>query len=81
MIYYLYDGLIEDDMIKTLQAMRKTFYVVRTKCDPDDDPAENPKVRAADKTKFQSLGYTGEIFLTSKKGGEDNEKLLKHILS
>jgi hypothetical protein len=37
-IYYLYDGIIDSDVVKTLMAMNKRFYLVRTKCDPDDCP-------------------------------------------
>ena len=47
-IYYLYDGFIEDDIINTLLAMRKNFYLVRTKCDPDDNPGENDEVKRKD---------------------------------
>lgn len=35
-IYYLYDGYIDEDVVKTFAAMRKKFYGVRTKCDPDE---------------------------------------------
>jgi hypothetical protein len=36
-IYYLYDGKIEEDIIKTCLAMKKTLYGIRTKCDPGDN--------------------------------------------
>jgi hypothetical protein len=40
-IYYLYDGSIEQDIVKAALAMNKKLYFVRTKCDPDDNPDEN----------------------------------------
>jgi hypothetical protein len=40
-IYYLYDGHIEEDIVKTFLAMKKKIYGVRTKCDPDDQSEEN----------------------------------------
>lgn len=71
-IYYLYDGYIEDDILKTLSAMRKKFYMVRTKCDPDDNPSENESIRAKDIKDMKDYGYEVEVFLTSKMGGVDN---------
>ena len=71
-IYYLYDGYIDEDVVKTFAAMRKKFYGVRTKCDPDDDPEENEDVRRKDQECLRLLGSPTEVFLTSKKGGADN---------
>lgn len=61
--------------------MKKKFYGVRTKADPDDDPGENEMVRAKDIADLKKLGCETRVFLTSKKGGMDNEELLKHILA
>lgn len=79
-IYYLYDGYIEEDIVKTFMAMRKKFYAVRTKVDPDDNPSENESVREKDMAALQHFGCPTKVFLTSKKGGVDNEALLQHIL-
>lgn len=40
-VYYLYDGFIDKDIIKTFMAMGKNVYGVRTKCDPGDHEEEN----------------------------------------
>ena len=53
-------------------AMKKKIYLVRTKCDPDDEPAENQKVKAQDYGALSKIGLKTKIYLTSKKGGEDN---------
>lgn len=79
-IYYLYDGLIEEDVVKTFMAMGKKIYGVRTKVDPGDDEEENENVRADDIAAFKKIGYPTKVFFTSKKKGVDNQALLKHIL-
>lgn len=45
-IYYLYDGSIERDIVEAALAMKKKIYFVRTKCDPDDNYEENESLRA-----------------------------------
>ncbi len=48
-ICYLYDGLIEEDILQTFSAMRKTIIGVRTKCAPDDEESgENDALRKQD---------------------------------
>jgi hypothetical protein len=71
-IYYLYDGYIEEDVVKTFLAMNKKIYAVRTKCDPDESPEENDTVRASDLAQLKKIGCNSMVFLTSKKGGVDN---------
>ena len=71
-IYYLYDGFIQEDIIKTFVAMKKKIYLVRTKCDPDDEPAENQELKAQDYKALSKIGLQTKIYFTSKKRGEDN---------
>ena len=37
-------------------AMKKKIYLVRTKCDPDDEPAENQEVKAKDYAALFKIG-------------------------
>ena len=71
-IYYLYNGCIEKDVIRTFMAMKKKIYGVRTRCDPGDNEEENDKIRREDIKNFKEHGCTTEVFLTSKHGGVDN---------
>jgi hypothetical protein len=76
-VYYLYDGNIEEDIVKTILAMDKELIGVRTKCDPDDHEGENSKLKVQDFDTFQSMGVKQPVvFFTSKKGGADNGLLL-----
>lgn len=52
-IYYLYDGFIDKDIIKTFMAMKKKVYGVRTKCDPGDQEDENDKIKNNDVNEFR----------------------------
>ena len=53
-------------------AMKKKIYLVRTKCDPDDESAETQEVKAQDYAALSKIGLQTKIYFTSKKGGEDN---------
>lgn len=53
-------------------AMKKKFYAVRTKCDPEDHEEENDIVKQKDVKEFRQHGCETEVFLTSKMGGVDN---------
>ena len=80
-VYYLYDGFVDEDIVKICLAMNKEIYGVRTKCDPDDDEEENQELKVKDTKCFIKAGLKKPvIFFTSKKGAKDNESLLKHIL-
>ena len=80
-IYYLYEDP-EDDVVKTCLSLQKEFYAVRTKCDPSNKPEENEYLRKVDRQDFEEMGVKDPlIFFTSAEGGEDNDKLLHHILS
>ena len=53
-------------------AMDKKIYLVRTKCDPDDNSEENQEVKTSDYRALSKIGLQTKIYFTSKKGGEDN---------